>query len=140
MKKIQLSYQGKKFYKRIHRLVAEAFIENPERKEQVNHIDGNILNNHITNLEWCTGEENIWHSINILGHDSGKGQTRECVSKKCELYINDMKVGEFKSICEACSYAKEIYNIPYTQLQKHYFSKNARLKVLEKCNDYPLME
>lgn len=133
--KIQLSHNGQKFYKRVHRLVAEAFLENPENKEQVNHIDGNVLNNHVSNLEWCTGEENIWHSINVLGHDSNKGQPNNYTNKICILLIDDIKIGEFRTIQDACSYAKDIYNIPYTQLQKHYHSRNAKLEILEKCND-----
>lgn len=56
----------------VHRLVAEAFIPNPEGKPWVNHIDGNPRNNHILNLEWATPSENTIHSFYILGR---KGQT-----------------------------------------------------------------
>lgn len=49
--------------KYIHRLVAEAFIPNPNNKQVVNHIDYNTHNNNVNNLEWVTTAENVQHSI-----------------------------------------------------------------------------
>lgn len=57
---------SKRISRRIHRLVAENFIENEFKKAQVNHIDGDKLNNNVKNLEWCTNQENIDHA-NKLG-------------------------------------------------------------------------
>ena len=90
----QLRHNGKSYYRYVHRLVAEAFIPNPEQKEQVNHKDGNKTNNHYRNLEWNTREENMRHCF----------RNELCSSAKpCKVY--DLKgdfIGRYDSLMEAC--------------------------------------
>jgi len=64
-KRIHLSNSGKAKTYTLHRLVAEYFIPNPENKPFVNHIDGDKLNCHYTNLEWNTQKENVQHAWRI---------------------------------------------------------------------------
>ena len=61
-----LCMEGTVAYKHVHRLVAEAFVENTENKPYVNHIDGDTFNNKATNLNWMTNTENQLHSIYVL--------------------------------------------------------------------------
>ena len=61
--KVQLYCEGKSKMMYVHRIVATAFIPNPERKPQVNHIDGNKSNNVASNLEWVSQSENHIHAI-----------------------------------------------------------------------------
>ena len=70
--KIALSKNKKQKQYMIHRLVAQAFIPNPDNKPQINHIDNNALNNNVNNLEWCTSQENITHSILYGGNNRDK--------------------------------------------------------------------
>jgi len=58
----RLNKSGKTFTRFIHRLLAEAFIPNPENKKCVNHKDGNKLNNALDNLEWLSHQENMIHA------------------------------------------------------------------------------
>lgn len=57
-----LSLEGKKKKVKVHRMVAETFLENPDGKPYVNHIDGDTHNFHISNLEWATASENNCHA------------------------------------------------------------------------------
>lgn len=69
---VVLTVGGKKLYKNVHRLIAEVFLDNPEGKREVNHIDGNKLNNAVSNLEWATSRENQLHVRDFLGSKSVK--------------------------------------------------------------------
>lgn len=73
---------------KIHRLVAEVFIPNPNDLPEVNHIDGNKENNCVDNLEWCTHKENIQHALknNLLNDRSGNNNAN---CKKINQYDSD---------------------------------------------------
>lgn len=62
---VTLCKDGKPKIEKVHRLVAKAFIENPNGKPNINHIDNNPLNNNVSNLEWCTQSENLYHAYRI---------------------------------------------------------------------------
>lgn len=63
---ISLFRDGVQFQTTVHRLVATAFIPNPEGLPEVNHIDGDKSNNCVTNLEWVTKSENAQHAVEVL--------------------------------------------------------------------------
>lgn len=73
----------KKFY-RVHRIVAETYIPNPENKLEVNHMDGNKQNNMLCNLEWMTRSENIQHS-----YDNGLRPISEAVRESGRIAARD---------------------------------------------------
>lgn len=82
---VSLTKNGKAKTERVNRLVAKAFIPNPRSLSQVNHIDGNKLNNRIENLEWCNCKYNIneaW-KIGLNKKRFGKENNR---SRKIEQY------------------------------------------------------
>ena len=77
---------------RVHRLVALAFIPNPENKREVNHIDGIKTNNSISNLEWVSSSENMLHAYRTGLHKAIKGEdhaeskyTDEQIHEVCKL-------------------------------------------------------
>ena len=72
-----VSFDNRTLKVKKHRLLAFAFIPNPENKKIVNHIDGNKQNNDLNNLEWCTSKENTLHGIYVLKTINQKGRIKK---------------------------------------------------------------
>lgn len=88
---VQLWRNGTKVTKKVHRLIAQAFIPNPKKLPFINHKDGNKWNNHVRNLEWCTNAENQAHAkklgLNAFGERHGGAKlTEKQVLKIRDLY------------------------------------------------------
>ena len=97
---VSLCKQGRHCTKKLHRLVAEAFLPNPYAKPEVNHKDGNKKNNRVSNLEWSTGSENINHAFSTGLNKAGKNN--KFSSKEVEMYTtNGMFIKTFPSMMEA---------------------------------------
>jgi len=93
--KINLSLNGKRCLKYIHRLVAEAFIPNPNNYKEVNHIDSNPTNNHIDNLEWCDRKYNIDY---MLKHQEQIRETNEMKAEALENIYYGIEMGTIKNL------------------------------------------
>ena len=81
--KVSLYKNGKMRQHSVHRLVALAFIPNPDEKPQVNHINGNKTDNRVENLEWATGQENTIHAI-IMGLSNQKNHQKKLTNDEVE--------------------------------------------------------
>lgn len=81
-----------------HRLVALAFIPNPKNKPEINHIDGNPQNNHISNLEWVTRSENNLHAYRVNKRKHIPYKTIKVLQIDCKT---NQVINSFNSITEA---------------------------------------
>lgn len=123
--KIQVSYKGylrvalsknkKKFHTSVHRLIAKAFIPNPENKPQVNHINGIKSDNRIENLEWCTNGENMTHAFknNLVNLNYGEKHHNSKLSNDDVL-----RVRKLHSLGFTCKSLAEDYNVSQTAMSK----------------------
>lgn len=99
--RVGLNKNNKQKHFQLHRLVASAFVPNPENKPQVNHIDENKLNNNAYNLEWCTHLENSNHGTK--NKRVSENQIKECkTGKPIEMLdVNGNIISTYKSIKDA---------------------------------------
>lgn len=102
--RVHLCVNNKKKRLACHRMVAQAFIPNPENKPEINHIDGNPSNNILNNLEWCTRSENIKHSFHVLKRVNpmqGKTGSKSPHAKKVVRVSKNGNKKRYNSIVEA---------------------------------------
>lgn len=101
--RLRVTINRKKMSFKLHRIVAGAFIENPDNLPQVNHIDGNKDNNSADNLEWITNRDNARHAIdNGLWDSVIEGSRRENHRRmKRIVATKGDEILEFESIREA---------------------------------------
>lgn len=116
---IDFLVNGNKVKKIVHRLVAEAFVDNPCNLPQVDHIDKNILNNNADNLRWVSAYDNLIQSYDTMGPVRN--------FKKCTLLKDGEVVKEFDSILEAAKYAEKFFGMSKASMAKYRKVKNMEI-------------
>lgn len=116
---LSMNHKTKRFL--VHRLLAKAFIPNPNNKPDINHIDNNPLNNIIENLEWCTHPENMIHAqkqSRLFAAQSKGGKNRGIAGKKADAIIQSMAGKTFNNwyvLSFACyKGSKKYFNVKCT--------------------------
>lgn len=103
---------GKYTQASVHRLVAEAFIPNPENKQCVNHKDSNRSNNSVENLEWVTHKENVYHSYLF-------GNRKKCKSVPKNTLLTDFQISQINFLRQhyTVNQLAKLFNIEYQSLK-----------------------
>lgn len=109
----------------VHRLVLITFKPNIQNLPQINHIDGNKLNNHVDNLEWCSSSHNVQHSFD-LGLNYAASGFDDTQNKPVRLFFDGKLIWVFGSIGEASQ---------FTKIKRATISKNCKSdKILTGCS------
>lgn len=122
---IKLSKNNTQTHKLVHRLVAEAFIPNPDNLPEVNHKDKNVKNNNANNLEWCTRKQNLEDSYITM---SPTRNYRICNIVKID---SNVVIKQCKSVKEAAEYCFKHFNCSIDSMRKYYKSNGYRLEFIE---------
>lgn len=125
---VKLCKNNQTYHFLIHRLVAEAFIPNPNNFPEVNHINKNRQDNRVENLEWSDRVDNVYDSYSTM---SPIRNFRECI-----LMTEDESkiIKEFQSIAAAARYASENFGCSESGLIRNHKSKGYKIEY-KKCND-----
>lgn len=105
---VNLSYKGFRKKTSIHRLVALYFIDNPENKKEVNHINGIKTDNNVKNLEWCTSQENQIHAYKTGLQKKGNNKLNDLDISYIEKNSH-LKVSELAKMFKVCSHTIRRY-------------------------------
>ena len=119
-KQVVLYKDNKRHVRSVHRLVAEAYISNPQDKEQVNHIDGDKGNNILSNLEWCTRSENQLHAIHKLKVKVQRKISIDDASEIIEAYATGLfkrrEIAKYFGVCKSTINNVLNNNLKYTNV------------------------
>ena len=122
---VGLLKDNKQKYYLIHRLIALAFIPNPDNKPSVDHIDTNSLNNNVVNLRWCSQKENSQNKGKQKNNKSGfKGV---CYDKKAKKYKASIKInGKYKhlGLFKTALEASVVYEEAAKTIHGEFYYKN----------------
>ena len=112
---------------RVHRLVAFAFLDEIEAKDQINHKDGNRSNNNVDNLEWCNGSENSLHAYDIGLRKRGEKHVNAKISDVDVLNIKKMRFVDNVSVGAIAKF----YNIHRSMIHLIYNNKKRFSKFID---------
>lgn len=109
----------------VHRLVAKAFLPNPDNKTLVNHKDSNRTNNCIENLEWVTPRENVLHSFT-------HGQRKICKKVPTNTILTDYQISQIDNLRQyyTVNQISKLFNIKYQSL-KNIIHKKKQSEILD---------
>ena len=118
---------NKRYFPRVHRLIASTFIPNPTDLPEINHKDEDKTNNHVNNLEWCTSHDNKIHGTRLekvarkvsdpniprKNNKSGKKGVFETKYHTWQVFFNRKYLGTFKTFDEAVKVREQAENEVY---------------------------
>ena len=124
-RRICLCKKGKQKSFFIHRLVAKAFLENPDEKPMIDHIDNNPANNNVKNLRWCSQKDNLANQGKRINNKSGfKGV---CFNKPLNKYQASININGKKKhlgLFETAEEASKAYDTKAKEIHGDFFYKN----------------